>query len=193
MTTDPRIGSEASDLGRFEPSPYDLGITDDPEPQSPSQADLWAAQNAPRIANAAGCTDAEYERLLDVRQQAEAAYLARWGSLAPEPRTEAELAAAARAGAWGPQSPVPYSLTPEAEAALSGSREIEEAFHTAEENYGRQPGTAARLLADQEIAGPEAAYELAAEVLDEWDSAESAAHQDRLEAQGAEPEAEAEP
>lgn len=25
-------GAEASDLGRFEPSAYDLGITDDPEP-----------------------------------------------------------------------------------------------------------------------------------------------------------------
>jgi len=117
-------GAGASDLGRFEPSAYDLGVTDDPEPQFPGQAGLWAAQNAPRIANAAGCTDAEYERLLDVRQQAEAAYLARHGSLAPEPRTEAELAAAARAEAWGPQSPVPYLLTPEGEAALDSPPEI---------------------------------------------------------------------
>jgi hypothetical protein len=112
-------GAGASDLGRFEPSAYDLGVTDDPEPQFPGQAGLWAAQDAPRIANAAGCADAEYERLLDVRQQAEAEYLARWGSLAPEPRTEAELAAAARAEAWGPQSPVPYSLTLEGEAAVA--------------------------------------------------------------------------
>jgi hypothetical protein len=97
----------------------------------------------------------------------------------------------------GPQAdtetePVPYSLTPAAEAALAGSREIEEAFSSAEENYGREPGTAARLLASYEIAGPEAAYELAAEVLDEWDSSDSAAYQDRAEA-GLEPEAEAEP
>jgi hypothetical protein len=119
-----QVGPEASDLGRFEPSAYDLGITDDPGPQSLSQADLWAAQNAPRTASAAGCTDAELERLLDVGQQVEAAYLARWGSLAPEPRTEAELAAEARAGAWGPQSPVPYLLTPAAEAALESPHEI---------------------------------------------------------------------
>ena len=88
--------------------------------------------------------------------------------------------------------PVPYSLTPAAEAALPAVREIEEAFAAAEENYGRKPGSAARLLADQEIDGPEAAYEIAAEVLDNWDSGDSAAYQDRLEAEGADPEAEAE-
>lgn len=111
-----QTGPEAEILGRFEPSAYDLGITDDPEP--------------------------------------------------------------------GPEQPVPYSLTPAAEAALAGSREIEAAFASAEENYGRRPGTAARLLAGYEIDGPEAAYELAAEVLDEWDSAGAAAYQDRLEAEG---------
>jgi hypothetical protein len=90
----------------------------------------------------------------------------------------------------GPRGePVAYSLTPAAEVALSGSREIEEAFHAAEENYGRKPGTAARLLADQEIADPETAYELAAEVLDEWDPDAAAAYMDRVEA-GLEPEAE---
>jgi hypothetical protein len=33
MTTapEPHVGIEVSDPGRFEPSPYDLGITDDPE------------------------------------------------------------------------------------------------------------------------------------------------------------------
>jgi hypothetical protein len=152
-------------------------------PGVPSQSELWAAQNAPGIASAAGCTDAEYERLLSDRQQAEAAYLGRWGSLAPEPRTEAELAAAARAEAWGPQSPVPYLLTPAAEAALD-SPEIYVAFSRADEAYGRTPGTAARLLAGEEITDPEAA-----EVLDEWDSADSAAYMDRVEA-GLEPEAE---
>jgi hypothetical protein len=125
--TDP----EASDPGRFEPGPYDLGITGDPEAtwqqgqrQVPAEAELWAAQNAPLGVNATGRTDAEYGRLLGNRQAAEAAYLAEHGSLAPEPRTEAELAAAARAEAWGPQSPVPYSLTPAAEAALD-SPELE--------------------------------------------------------------------
>src|SRR4051794_27671152 len=169
---EPHAGTKAPDPGRFEPIACDLGITDDPDPQGPRPAGLWAAQNAPRIANAAGCTDAEYERLLDVRQQAEAAYLARWGSLTPEPRTEAELAAAARAEAWGPQSPVPYSLTPAAEAALPGNREIEMAFQAADEFFGHEPGTADRVLADWEIGDPEAAYDLAADVLDEWDSSD---------------------
>jgi hypothetical protein len=158
--SEPSTGIEASDLGRFEPSPYDLGITDDPEPQSPGQADLWAAQNAPRIANAAGCADAEYERLLDERQAAEAAYLAEHGSLAPEPRTEAELAAAARAEAWGPQSPVRYSLTTAAEAALGDAAEEAELDAEAEADWAH-----------------------------EWDSADSAAYMDRVEA-GPEPEAE---
>src|SRR5437588_8981100 len=103
-------GAEASDLGHLEPSPYDLGITEGPaaawQPgRVPTRAELWAAQNAALVANAAGRTDAEYGRLLDNRRAAEAAYLAEHGSLAPEPRTEAELAAEARAEAWGPQSP----------------------------------------------------------------------------------------
>lgn len=182
---EPRAGSGASDLGRFEPSAYDLGITDDPEPQSPSHADLWAAQNAALVANSAGCTDAEFRRRLDYRREVEAAYLAEHGSLAPEPRTEAELAAEAQ----GPHGPVPYSLTPQGEAALADTREIEEAFAAAEEFYGRKPGTAARLLAGDEIDGPDAAYELAAEVLDEWDPDAAAAYMDRVEA-GLEPEAE---
>jgi hypothetical protein len=46
-------------------------------PQLPSQADLWRAQDAPCIANEAGCTDAVYDRLVLERQQTEAAYLAR--------------------------------------------------------------------------------------------------------------------
>jgi len=163
-----------------------------PRPKVPTRAELWAAQNAPLLANAAGCTDAEFQRLLDDRREVEAAYLAEYGSLAPEPRSEAELAAEARREAWGPQSPVPYSLTPAAEAALPGNREIEKAFRSAEENYFRSPGTAGRLLADCEVDGPQAAYELAAEVLDEWDSADSAAHQD-LEAEADSPEPEAEP
>src|SRR5689334_16120580 len=89
-----------------------------PRPKVPARAELWAAQNAPLLANSAGRTDAEFRRLLDDRRAVEAAYLAEHGSLAPEPRTEAELAAEARREAWGPQSPVPYTLTPAAEAAL---------------------------------------------------------------------------
>jgi hypothetical protein len=197
---EPQAGLEAPDPGRFEPTAYDLGITGDPEPQSPSHAGLWAAQNAPRIANAAGCTDAEYERILDVRQQAEAAYLARHGSLAPEPRTEAELAAAARAEAWGPQSPVPYSLTPDAEAALDSSPEpgpypgISDperlaawcGFATATDMRAAYEDYA-RAAEAEEKADLEAEWE--AELADNWDSADSAAYADRVEA-GLEPEAE---
>ena len=94
------------------------------EPEAPTQAALWAAQEAPRIAIEAGCTDAELHQLIAERNQAEDAYLARWGSLAPQPRTSAETAAAVRREAWGPQSPVPYSLTPEGEAALDATRDI---------------------------------------------------------------------
>jgi len=74
---------------QYEPTPYDLGITDDPEagwevqasgqaetygPQLPSKAELWAAQDAPLEADRAGCSDAEYQRLLLERQQTEIAY-----------------------------------------------------------------------------------------------------------------------
>jgi hypothetical protein len=37
---EPQTGLEPSDFGRFEPSPYDLGITDDPEVS-------WAALREP--------------------------------------------------------------------------------------------------------------------------------------------------
>jgi len=89
-----------------------------PSRHVPTRAELWAAQNAPLLANSAGCTDAEFQGLLDNRREAEAAYLAEHGSLAPEPMTDAEAAAAARREAWGPLTPVPYSLTPAGEAAL---------------------------------------------------------------------------
>jgi hypothetical protein len=57
----------------------------------------------------------------------------------------------------------------------------------ADEFFGREPGTAARLLAGDLSPDPEAAYEQAAEILDEWDSADSSAYQARVEA-GLEPE-----
>lgn len=122
-TPDPGPWAEGNYGPSADPLPPDLAdsMASWASAQVPTQAELWAAQNAPRAANAAGCTEPEYEWLLSDRQQAEAAYLARWGSLAPEPRTEAELAAAARAEAWGPQSPVPYTLTPQAEAALEAA------------------------------------------------------------------------
>jgi hypothetical protein len=73
-------------------------------------------------------------------------------------------------------SPVSYTLTPQV-AALR-----------ADEFFGRRPGTAFRLLGGALPPDPEAAFEEAAEVLDEWDSADSNAYQARVEA-GLEPEA----
>jgi hypothetical protein len=61
----------------------------------------------------------------------------------------------------------------------------------ADEFFGREPGTAARLLGPELSSDPEIAFEQAAEILDEWDSADSSAYQDRVEA-GLEPDAEAE-
>lgn len=48
MTTapEPYPVLEASDLGRFEPTPYDLGITDDPDASWPAYPDLDAATDA---------------------------------------------------------------------------------------------------------------------------------------------------
>lgn len=100
-------GAEASDLGRFEPTAYDLGITDDPEPvaysltrlpgygpQLPSQVDLWQAHTSARSASVA---DAERERLLLEHRQTADAYLARadaesvpWLEVEPEREAEAE-------------------------------------------------------------------------------------------------------
>jgi hypothetical protein len=44
-------------------------------PQWPAMAELWAAQDAPILADTAGCSQAEYDRLVLERQQTEAAYL----------------------------------------------------------------------------------------------------------------------
>jgi hypothetical protein len=63
-----------------------------------------------------------------------------------------------------------------------------EAAAAADEFFGREPGTAARLLGGDVSPDPEIAYEQAAEILDEWDSADSDAYQARAEAEG-QPEA----
>ena len=44
-------------------------------PHWPTLAELWAAQDAPLAAHEAGCSEAEYDRLLEERHQTEAAYL----------------------------------------------------------------------------------------------------------------------
>ena len=55
--------------------------------------DVWRAQDAPREADRAGCSNAEYDRLVLERQQTEAAYLEGYdrdlirvrGEMEPEP------------------------------------------------------------------------------------------------------------
>ena len=45
-------------------------------PRFPDERDLYAAQDAPLEADRAGCSEAEYQRLVLERQQTELAYLA---------------------------------------------------------------------------------------------------------------------
>jgi hypothetical protein len=49
-------------------------MTDVYGPRQPTRHDLWDAQAAPYDANLAGCSDAEYDRLVLQKQQTEAAY-----------------------------------------------------------------------------------------------------------------------
>jgi len=123
---------------------------------------------------------------------------ARWGLLLePDPEAFTSL------DDW----PIPYTLTPEGEAAASAEDPWadpdyhprfappltpEAAAAMADEAYGRPPGTSLRLLRGVLSPDPEIAFEEAVMVLDEWDSDDSAAYADRVEA-GLEPEAEAEP
>jgi len=104
-------------------------------------------------------------------------------------------------------SPIPYTLTPEGDAAASAGDPWADpdyrprfappltpaaAAAIADDAYGRPPGTSLRLLRGVLSPDPEIAFEEAVMVLDEWDSDDSAAYADRVEA-GLEPEAEAEP
>jgi hypothetical protein len=86
-----------------EPVPYTLtpqaeaALNTTDGPQLPSQAGLRMAHDAPWIANEAGCTDAEFDRLRLEQHQTEAAYLARIDAElgreleAEDPEPEAEL------------------------------------------------------------------------------------------------------
>ena len=83
---------EPYDLGRFEPTPYDIGITDDPEA-------TWAdVQLAPDLEH--DCPGPECHPYPTFDDDP-----ARWG-FPPEPEmAEAEVAAAAEAEAWGGREP----------------------------------------------------------------------------------------
>jgi len=88
-----QAGSGASDLGRFEPSPYDLGITDNPEA-------TWQDGREPVPYSLTPQAEAELGSYPAFDDNP-----AKWGLLPPEPMTEAELDAAAKAEAWGPAGP----------------------------------------------------------------------------------------
>ena len=61
-------------------------------PRFPDMHELWAAQDAPLQAHQAGCSDADYDRLVLERQQTEAAYLHGYDrDLMREIEPEAEL------------------------------------------------------------------------------------------------------
>ena len=156
---------EAAGLGRSGPTPYDLGITDDP-------AAAWQdGRSAGSGVPVAGLTAPGGGPL----------FLGAGGRLVYD--AEPESAARCLVEYAAEDRPVPYSLTPAAEAALPGIGKIEEALAEAEEFYGRTPGTAARLVADYEIEDPAAAYEVASELLDEWYPSDAESYQAQLEAE----------
>jgi hypothetical protein len=78
----------------------DLDLSPDTEvygPQPPTQEELWLAQDAPCEASAAGCSAAEYDRLVTARMQTEATYLETYDrdllrvlEADPDPEPEAE-------------------------------------------------------------------------------------------------------
>jgi hypothetical protein len=92
MTTTPHAG----------PVP-DLDLAADDEiygPQFPDEHDLHRAQDRPLEAGQAGCSEAEYQRLVQERQQTELAYLAGYDRdlIASRPEAGAEADWEAEAG-----------------------------------------------------------------------------------------------
>jgi hypothetical protein len=105
---EPHPEPEASDLGRFEPTPYDLGISDDPEV---TWSDLLSGQIARELTGAAGLGhDYDGPELRSGTPEYEALYAEyqAWAAK-PEPCDQ----------------PVPYTLTPEAEEELDAVAEAE--------------------------------------------------------------------
>ncbi len=101
----------ASDLGRFEPNPYDLGISDDPEVtwaevrRTDPEAGLGHDYDGPELRSGTPEYEAEY-----------AEYQAWAAQPDPEPEAEPDLLV------FGPcDQPVPYTLTPEAEEELDAA------------------------------------------------------------------------
>jgi hypothetical protein len=103
---------EASDLGRSEPTPYDLGVSYDPDapcPAEPTREEL-ERQIAGRDPEAGLGHDYDGPELRSGTPEYEALYAEYQAWVAqPEPEPEAEPGA----------GPVPYTLTPRAEGVLA--------------------------------------------------------------------------
>jgi hypothetical protein len=118
MTTpEPQPELEASDLGRYEPSPYDLGISDDPDatwPPEPTWEEL-ERQIAERDPEAGLGHDYDGPELRSGTPEYEALY-AEYQAWAAQPEPEAEA------------GPVSYTLTPGAEEELDAEAAAEAAL-----------------------------------------------------------------
>jgi hypothetical protein len=130
-------------------------------PQPPDLADLYAAQDAPLEA---GLSNAEYDHRLTERSQTEAAYLDAY---------DRDLVRALEAEAADPELEAEPEPLPDPDPEVGG-----------------WPGWSDRsMLAPEPERDAEAEAEAEAEWADNWDSADSHAYMDRVEA-GLEPEAE---
>ena len=199
---EPRIEPEASDLGRFEPTPYDLGVSDDPEVtwaeirRDDPEAGLGHDYDGPELRSGTP----EYEALY-------AEYQA-WASPAAEPRSALPPVVPDAMADWA------YGREPGTSARLAAELMASEREPEAQAEHGRTCGCSeyrtdarcpdwfrakAELEPDQIVFGPcdqPVPYTLTPEAvaaLDdwgaEWDSADSNTYQARAEA-GLEPEAE---
>jgi len=116
-------------------------------PSFPDIHALRAAQAAPCDADLAGCSDAEYDRLILERQQTEAAYLEGYDrELARDLEREPAPDPAGQ--------PVPYTLTPQAEEELALAAEAEGDW-SHEWDDADSNAYQARLEAALEPGGPE--------------------------------------
>ena len=109
MTTpEPRRELEASDHGRFEPSPYDLGISDDPEvtwaeiQRADPEAGLGHDYDGPELRSGTPENEALY-----------AEYQA-WAQAEPEPEDVAREAALEAADEWDSADSNAYQARAEA-------------------------------------------------------------------------------
>jgi hypothetical protein len=125
MTTaapEPRAELEPSDFGRFEPSPYDLGITDDPEVRwadiQPGEREFCAQDAASYPEHERQAGEAAAARMAELEQQAAEIGLDVFGDPLPDPpapEPEADLG----------DQPIPYTLTAQGQAIAAAEPEPE--------------------------------------------------------------------